>query len=264
MPLIDSYSELEKRGAEYYMAHQPTETVVPRLVQCFRKLLELGKNEPMLVIGCGPKPQTMLDFAAFGFDVVGVDPIAAYVAAANAALQSRAVRLGDAEHLPFEDGTVRLVVMEEVIEHVDSPLKATQEIFRVLKPGGVAYISTNNRLHISLRGDNGEYRIPFFNWFPKVIKESYVYWHMHRDPTLGNFAPRPAVHWFCYSELCALGRQAGFALFYSMLDLVDASDPAIAKSQARRMLLPIARSNPWLRGFALVQFGRAVFMHKRC
>jgi SAM-dependent methyltransferase len=262
--LTDHYSELEKLGSGYYNEHQLTETVVPRLVKCFRKVVELNDNERLLVIGCGPKPQTMVEFAAFGFDVVGVEPIAAYVTSANTALQRCAVRLGNAEHLPFEDATIRLIVMEDVIEHVDSPAKAAQEMFRVLKPGGVAYVSTNNRLRISLRGYNGEYRVPFFNWFPKVMKESYVYWHMHHDPTLGNFTPRPAVHWFCYSELCELGRDAGFGLFFSTLDLIDASDPTIATSRIRRMMLPIARSNPWLRGLVLVQFGNAVFMQKRC
>jgi ubiquinone/menaquinone biosynthesis C-methylase UbiE len=259
----DCYSELEQRGADYYTAHQHTETVVPRLVSCFRKLIELKGNERLLVIGCGPKPQTMLDFAAFGFEVIGVEPIAAYVDSANVALQRCAVRLGDAEHLPFEDGTIQLVVMESVLEHVESPLKAMQEMFRILKPGGVAYVYTNNRLRISLRGDCGEYRVPFFNWFPKVIKESYVYRHMHVDPTLANFTPRPAVHWFCYSDLCELGRCAGFFLFYSTLDLADPSDMVIRKSRIRRMMLPLVRSSPWLRGLALLQFGTAVFMYKR-
>jgi SAM-dependent methyltransferase len=261
--LTDSYSELEKLGAEYYTDHQHTNSTVPRLVGCFRKLVELNSPQRVLVVGCGPKPKTMQDFEQFGFDVVGVEPIAAYVDSANSALNRDAVRLGDAEHLPFENESTCFVVIESVLEHVDSPIQALHESFRVLKQGGVAYISTLNRFHLSLSGYNGEYRVPFFNWFPKAIKESYVYWHMHHDPRLANFTPRPAVHWFCYTDLCELGRQAGFFLFYSPLDLIDSSDPAITKGRARRLMLRPIRSNPWLRALALLQFGGAIFMYKR-
>lgn len=259
----DNYSQLEKLGAEYYFAHQHTDTVASRLIGCFRKVVELHSGEQLLVIGCGPRPQTMLDCAEFGFDVLGVEPIAAYVDSANAVLRRAAVRLGDAEHLPYDDCTIGLVIMESVLEHVDSPIKAAQEIYRVLKPGGLAYISTTNRFHLSIRGYNGEYRVPFYNWFPKIVKESYVYWHLNKDPRLANYTPRPAVHWFSYTALCELGREAGFCSFYSPLDLIDSTDPAIAKSRVRKSVLPLVRSSPWLRALALLQFGNAIFMYKR-
>src|ERR1044071_10078600 len=102
--MADVYSELEKLGAKHYTTHQHSETVVPRLVKCFSKVVGFSADERLLVIGCGPNPQAILEFAAFGFDVVGVEPIAAYVDSANAKLQHSAVRLGDAEHLPFQDG----------------------------------------------------------------------------------------------------------------------------------------------------------------
>ena len=35
---------------------------------------------------------------------------------------------------------------------------------RVVKPGGATYLYTTNRWKFSLRGFNGEYRVPFFNW----------------------------------------------------------------------------------------------------
>lgn len=42
--------------------------------------------------------------------------------------------------LPFADNSVDLVVTQEVLEHVPLPLKAMEEIRRVLKPGGIAFV----------------------------------------------------------------------------------------------------------------------------
>lgn len=44
-----------------------------------------------------------------------------------------------AEYLPFADNCFKLVVTQETLEHVSDPFQAVQEIFRVLKPGGIVY-----------------------------------------------------------------------------------------------------------------------------
>jgi SAM-dependent methyltransferase len=41
--------------------------------------------------------------------------------------------------LPFRDGTLDLVISQEVLEHVDDPFVWTREIHRALKPGGRFY-----------------------------------------------------------------------------------------------------------------------------
>ncbi len=52
--------------------------------------------------------------------------------------------LAPAERLPFPDQCFDRVISREVIEHVVNPEKMMQEIFRVLKPEGVAVITTEN------------------------------------------------------------------------------------------------------------------------
>lgn len=47
---------------------------------------------------------------------------------------------GSALELPMEDETLDLVISQEVLEHLPDPLLAVQEIHRVLRPGGKAYI----------------------------------------------------------------------------------------------------------------------------
>ncbi len=49
--------------------------------------------------------------------------------------------VADAEHLPFENNSIEALVSESVLEHVPNPKAMTNEMIRVLKPGGYAYIS---------------------------------------------------------------------------------------------------------------------------
>lgn len=51
-------------------------------------------------------------------------------------------RLEDVHHLSFASDTVGTVLMLETLEHVKNPLQALAEVFRVLRPGGLAVISS--------------------------------------------------------------------------------------------------------------------------
>jgi SAM-dependent methyltransferase len=53
-------------------------------------------------------------------------------------------KIGDVEHLEFDDCSFDVVVSFEVIEHLKQPLVYLQEIVRVLKPAGVFIVSTPN------------------------------------------------------------------------------------------------------------------------
>ena len=58
---------------------------------------------------------------------------------------------GDGEHLPIADASVDVVVMSEVIEHLLRPENAVWEIARILRPGGVFVMTTNNASEVPLR-----------------------------------------------------------------------------------------------------------------
>jgi SAM-dependent methyltransferase len=53
----------------------------------------------------------------------------------------------DAHHLPFKTGVFDKAFFYDVIEHLDSPLKALTEICRVLRNDGAIELSTPNPLH---------------------------------------------------------------------------------------------------------------------
>ena len=58
---------------------------------------------------------------------------------------------GNGEGLPFTDASFDVVVMTEVIEHLLRPELAVWEVARVLKPGGVFVMTTNNASEVPLR-----------------------------------------------------------------------------------------------------------------
>lgn len=55
-------------------------------------------------------------------------------------------RTGTALQLPFPDESVDNIVSSECIEHTGDPIRAVHEMCRVLKHGGVVYLSTPNKL----------------------------------------------------------------------------------------------------------------------
>jgi ubiquinone/menaquinone biosynthesis C-methylase UbiE len=228
------------------------------------KLTGLNELNEIVVLGCGPKPRRVKTLIQKNYNAVGVEPVASFVSSAEEYLgSSKKVKQGSAEEIPLPSNSQDLVICESVLEHVDSPTKSLDEIFRVLGPGGILFVETTNRYRISLTGANGEYNVRFFNWLPSTVKECFVFHHLHYDPSLANYSLRPAVHWYSYAELCRLGRQAGFGHFYSALDLLDANNPVVAKSKVRKLLINRLKFNPWLRALALTQRGSLMFMLKR-
>lgn len=270
--LAEGYPNLGALAHEHFVGTQSAraddEPRVDRLLRLMGRLIYLEPGQRVCVIGCGPVPQIMGVLSDRGFDVSGVEPVVSFVNEANAYLGRDAVLVGAAECIPLPTASQHVVFFENVLEHVESPVRSLEEIYRVLMPGGIVLLTTTNRQRISLSGDNGEYNVRFFNWLPRLVQESFVFSHLHYRPSLANYTERPAVHWFSYADLCALGRHAGFAQFYSLLDLRRRTDVPLSGSFLKRWLLgsPVLETmqrSPWLRSLALTQIGADIIMLKR-
>lgn len=76
----------------------------------------------------------------------------------------------DAMTLDFSSDTFDIVICNQVYEHVPSPEKMMQEIYRVLKIGGICYFGAGTKFVIKER----HYNLYFLSWLPKKLADKYV------------------------------------------------------------------------------------------
>lgn len=110
----------------------------------FRTALGAAGAGDVLDVACGPGVVTAA-IAAGAANVVGLDatPLMiekARARCAEAGLANVAFRCGDAENLPFGDGCFDGAVTRFAVHHFAAPQRALDEMFRVLRPGGVVVI----------------------------------------------------------------------------------------------------------------------------
>jgi len=143
--------ELEEWGPYHRHRHEMRYDLVARAV---RRHLPAGGR--VLDVGCGAMnvADRITDIDAHYVGVDYGDPHIRY-AAQKYAGGSQVLRVSfarcDAAALPVDPSSVDVVVMSEVIEHLVRPELAVWEIARVLRPGGVAIITTNNASEVPLR-----------------------------------------------------------------------------------------------------------------
>lgn len=56
--------------------------------------------------------------------------------------------IGDADHLPIQNGIASVAALVEVLEHLPDPARAMAECYRVLQPGGMVIITTPQYWHV--------------------------------------------------------------------------------------------------------------------
>jgi len=78
---------------------------------------------------------------AFLYSTDGLDASPAYIERARRAVPTVHFVVGQAEHLPYADGSFGAVVLLDVLEHVSDESAVVAEVARVLKPGGVLVLS---------------------------------------------------------------------------------------------------------------------------
>lgn len=140
------------------------------------KELEI-KSSRVLDAGCGTGVNVVA-FAREGATVTGIDidELSLEIAAYRTAQEQLAVeiRTGDVTAMDFDDDSFDIVISHQVLEHVPSDedqIKAVEEMWRVLAPGGFLFIQTPNRWFPI---DSHDSVLPFAHWLPAKMSARYT------------------------------------------------------------------------------------------
>jgi SAM-dependent methyltransferase len=132
----------------------------------------------ILDVGCGIGTY-VTRFRQFSDEVYGVDIDEEKVAIASAKLPN--ISLAPAEHLPFADESFDVILLHEVIEHVESDRETIREAYRCLRPGGEIVIFAPNRMypfetHGFYLGKRFIFRLcPVVNYTPDFIRNRFCH-----------------------------------------------------------------------------------------
>jgi SAM-dependent methyltransferase len=159
-------------------AYADTHDVALSLLRASKPSREIDRQALDLGAGRGELSARM---SALGYDVTAVER---YVAQFEAK-----VRLVDADldrPFPFEDQSFDVAMAVEILEHLENPRSFLRELWRVLKPGGTAIVSTPNLTSVlsrALFAVSGQWDL-FFNhpWRLRDPYSSLVHGHITPVP----------------------------------------------------------------------------------
>ena len=119
---------------DYAVAHRVTGA------ERLARMVSAGPNDRAVDVACGPGTLA-LRFARHVRWVCALDLTPAILARARSnaikdGLANLVCALGDAQALPFRDGSLDIAVTSYSLHHISDPAKVLREMARVVKPGG--------------------------------------------------------------------------------------------------------------------------------
>lgn len=180
-----------------------------------------GGNECLRVadIGCGAGTQCLV-WAEYGHKVYGIDINKKLVQIARSRAFEKKANIGfcvgSASELPWDDRTMDVCLVLELLEHVGNWNSCLNEFDRILKPGGILFLTTTNNLCPSQQ----EFSLPVYSWYPSFVKRRIERLSLSKYPQWVNYARYPAVNWFNYFLLKKELSSHGYSS-YDRFDVMD-------------------------------------------
>jgi ubiquinone/menaquinone biosynthesis C-methylase UbiE len=123
----------------------------------------ISEGTAILDIGCGESQMSKyLSHFCDDVKVVGFDVDLASLRASVRDASNADIAAGSTYHIPFRKGTFDLVIMRDVLEHLDKPDVCLREINRVTGPRGKIVLTTPNALYMNIlhhRGPMTKYHV---------------------------------------------------------------------------------------------------------
>jgi ubiquinone/menaquinone biosynthesis C-methylase UbiE len=171
------------------------------------------KNRRILDLGSG-RGNFLIEAALAGANATGLEKFDEYIRISQEKARERGLSIeivqGSGEKLPFPNSSFDFVNMCEVIEHVESPRTVLDEVYRVLRPGGKAYVSVPNRFGLK----DQHFHLYFVNFLPRSLAPGFIsLFGKHKEYTSSAGRQRlDEMHYYTYHRFRELGESVGFAV----------------------------------------------------
>lgn len=232
---------------DYYASESQSEATLQRFrgiqATVLRVAAQTGMRAQLHVadVGCGAGTQSRL-WAERGHRVFGLDVNERLIRLARQRTEETGVvvkyDVGTATALPWTEGTMDVCLLPELLEHVADWQSCLKEAARVLRPGGLLYLSTTN----VLCPRQEEFNLPLYSWYPGPLKRYCERLAVTTRPALASYATYPAVNWFSFYGLRDFLEPLGFRC----LDRFDLIDTA-GKGGLAQFIVTMLRRAPLLR-----------------
>jgi ubiquinone/menaquinone biosynthesis C-methylase UbiE len=170
--LVEQYGWKRQDAQNYIYEYLKMDQSKGFVRQICKKYNLYGKK--VLEVGAG-LGNILIQMKLNGINAVGIEPSKEYYEIIKKRLGQHnldvsSVIKGYGENLPFDDHTFDFVLIMQVLEHVNDPEGVLAEINRVLRPGGICYITAPN--YLSFRENH--YRVFWFPMMPKFVAGWYL------------------------------------------------------------------------------------------
>jgi len=144
------------------------------LVESYKRYV--NKNSVVLEIGASNIERTK-ELGKFCKEVIAVELVPERLPKGAGNIKHL---IGDWQNLSefIQPNSIDIVVSSHVIEHIPDDLKAINELFRVLKPGGAAFLNTPNRKRLVrsiIEIFTGERKFPFWEHQREYIESDLLH-----------------------------------------------------------------------------------------
>ncbi len=225
-----------KEFYDYYVDQSVTDLTIERMTGIRDAVLRIRQQESedqnnlkVADIGCGAGSLSRL-WAEAGHEVYGLDVSEPLIQLAQERATSENLkvtfRVGSATHLPWDNASFDVCTVPELLEHVADWQQCLNEFCRILKPGGILYLSTSNLLCPKQH----EFTLPLYSWYPAPIKKYCEKLAVTSHPQIVNYAKYPAVHWLTFFQLKTFLREKGLQAL-DCFDIMNMEDrPFVVKA----------------------------------
>jgi 2-polyprenyl-3-methyl-5-hydroxy-6-metoxy-1,4-benzoquinol methylase len=226
---------------QYYAAESQSAATLQRFSAIQSVVLRIaakrGLNSQLDVadVGCGAGTQSQL-WAKRGHRVFALDVNEPLIRLARERAKEAGYNInfevGTATALPWPDRSIDICIMPELLEHVTDWKSCIEEAARIVRPGGLLYLSTTNMLCPVQQ----EFNLPLYSWYPGPLKRYCERLAVTTQPALANYAKYPAVNWFTYYGLRNYLKPLGFSVCLDRFDLIDPSGKGSVTQTVLRLL----------------------------